>query len=184
MFEVATRLDPAAHQPHYDRPRHKETLYLFLFVGPFLGAVLALVVLSGVSITALINIWEGTDEHSHHAHDDNSKTPTSNLPKTSVQFEDTRHSFGTITEGEKVTHAYKFKNTGTNPLIISNAVASCGCTVPSYPKEPIPPGGSGEIVVEFNSKGRPGHQQKNVLVYSNAEQESLSLGFDVDVTEN
>ena len=103
------------------------------------------------------------------------------MPKTVLSFDETKHNFGTIKEGEKVRHAYHFRNTGEHPLLISNAVASCGCTVPSYPKEPIPPGGDGEIVVEFNSSGRDGHQQKNVLIYSNAQEDAMSIGFEADV---
>lgn len=140
--------------------------------------VLALVELSGVSKTALINKWEGEE---HHHHDTPKVDPK--LPKTTIAFEDTKHSFGTITDGEVVRHAYKFKNVGNSPLIISNAVASCGCTVPSYPKKPIAPGEEGEIVVEFNSTNRVGHQQKNVLIYSNAQQEAITIGFDADVKE-
>ena len=144
--------------------------------------IIALVELSGVSKTALVNKWNG-EEHHHHDHATEIKNNI-NLPKTTIEFAETRHSFGTITEGEKVRHAFTFKNTGSNPLIISNAVASCGCTVPSYPKEPIAPGGEGEVIVEFNSAGREGHQQKNVLIYSNAQQEAISIGFDADVKEN
>jgi len=140
--------------------------------------VIALVELSGVSKTALINKFGGEDQHTH-----TTSASTANIPKTTMEFAETKHSFGTITEGEKARYAFRFKNTGSNPLIISNAIASCGCTVPSYPKEPIAPGMEGEIVVEFNSAGRAGHQQKNVLVYSNAQQESISIGFDVDVKE-
>ena len=143
--------------------------------------VIALVELSGVSKTAIINKYGSSDEHAHSI-----ETPTSklaNVPKTTMEFEETKHSFGTIVEGEKARYAFKFKNTGTNPLVITNAVASCGCTVPSYPKEPIQPGSSGEVVVEFNSKGRVGQQHKNVLVYSNAQQEAMSIGFDADVKE-
>ncbi|HRO41550.1 MAG TPA: DUF1573 domain-containing protein [Flavipsychrobacter sp.] len=143
--------------------------------------VIALVELSGVSKTALINKWEGEEQH-HHDHATENKA-AANIPKTTIAFEDTKHSFGTITDGEVVRHAYKFKNTGDHPLVISNAVASCGCTVPSYPKKPIAPGESGEIVVEFNSANRLGHQQKNVLVYSNAQEDAISIGFDADVKE-
>ena len=114
---------------------------------------------------------------------DKRKEEVKAMPKTQISFDDTKHNFGTITEGEIVKHAYHFKNTGTNPLLISNAQASCGCTVPSYPKEPIPPGGEGEIVVEFNSANRPGQQNKNVLVYSNAQEEAISIGFTVEVKE-
>lgn len=140
--------------------------------------VIALVELSGVSKTALINKWNGEEQH-----DPGGSKTTANLPKTTISFEEMKHSFGTITEGEKVRHSFRFKNTGNNPLVISNAVASCGCTVPSYPKKPIAPGEEGEIVVEFNSSGRKGHQQKNVMIYSNAQQEAISLSFDAEVNE-
>jgi hypothetical protein len=137
--------------------------------------VIALVELSGVSKTALLNKFNANENGPSAA------SNIANLPKTTIEFAETKHSFGTITEGDKVTHAFKFKNTGSNPLVISNAIASCGCTVPSYPKEPVPPGGEGELVVQFNSSGREGHQQKNVMVYSNGQQEAMSIGFDADV---
>jgi hypothetical protein len=137
--------------------------------------VIALVELSGVSKTALLNKFNANEDGP------SASANIANLPKTTIEFAETKHSFGTITEGDKVTHAFKFKNTGSNPLVISNAIASCGCTVPSYPKEPVPPGGEGELVVQFNSSGREGHQQKNVMVYSNGQQEAMSIGFDADV---
>jgi hypothetical protein len=149
--------------------------------------VIALVELSGVSSTALFNkygISTGGDNHNHTANADEQKQKedkVKSMPKTVLSFDETKHNFGNIKEGEKVRHAYHFRNTGEHPLLISNAVASCGCTVPSYPKEPIPPDGDGEIVVEFNSKGRDGHQQKNVLIYSNAQEDAMSIGFEADV---
>jgi hypothetical protein len=88
-------------------------------------------------------------------------------PATSIQYAQPVFDFGTIDEGEIVKHSYKFKNTGTEPLVISNCKGSCGCTVPTWPKEPIPPGGEGEIKVEFNSKGKPGPQSKRVTVTAN-----------------
>jgi hypothetical protein len=84
-------------------------------------------------------------------------TPEANIPAgplTTVSFPETIFDFGEIEEGEKVTHVYAFKNTGTHPLIISNAKGSCGCTVPDWPREPIPPGESGEIKVQYDSKGK------------------------------
>ncbi|WP_276132100.1 DUF1573 domain-containing protein [Polluticoccus soli] len=151
--------------------------------------VIALVELSGVSNTALFNKYSigngGTGQMTNGTPDEQQKKDAQRkaMPKTTISFVDTKHNFGTITEGEVVKHAYKFKNTGEHPLLISNAVASCGCTVPSYPKEPIAPGAESEVVVEFNSKNRPGHQKKNVLIYSNAQEEAMSIGFDVDVKE-
>ena len=86
----------------------------------------------------------------------------------SISFEKNSYDFGEIKEGEKVTHEFKFFNIGTVPLIISNATASCGCTVPEYPKEPITPGKSGVIKVIFNSAGKSGMQHKVVTLTSNA----------------
>ena len=88
-------------------------------------------------------------------------------PTTTIDFAENSFDFGTVTEGEKVSHVYKFKNTGNEPLVISNAKGSCGCTVPQWPKTPIAPGESGDIMVEFNSKGKPGKQTKRVTVTAN-----------------
>jgi len=89
-------------------------------------------------------------------------------PTTTVVYEHTDFDFGTIKEGEKVRHTFKFKNTGSEPLIISNAKGSCGCTVPKWPSEPIAPGASSQIEVEFDSKGKAGNKQtKRVTVTAN-----------------
>lgn len=90
-------------------------------------------------------------------------------PTTSISFDETSFDFGDAKEGEKVKHAYKFTNTGSEPLVISNAKGSCGCTVPEWPKNPIPPGETGEIMVEFNSKGKPGKQTKRVTITANTD---------------
>ena len=76
-------------------------------------------------------------------------------------------------DGEKVKHDYKFTNTGSEPLIISNAKGSCGCTVPSWPREPIAPGESAVIAVQFDSKnkGKVGGspQSKRVTITANTD---------------
>lgn len=87
---------------------------------------------------------------------------------TTVQLIDTVYNFGTITEGESVTYSFKFKNTGTKPLVINSASASCGCTVPEKPEKPIMPGEIGFMKVVFNSRGKSGHQEKAIIVSSNA----------------
>ena len=145
--------------------------------------VIALVELSGISSTALFNKY-GIGGHPGQVAPDVVATKEKEakaMAKTTITFDNLKHSFGEIKEGTIAKHSYHFKNTGSNPLLIYNAIASCGCTVPSYPKEPIPPGGEGEITVEFNSHGRTGHQDKNVLIYSNGQQEAMSIGFDADV---
>lgn len=85
-----------------------------------------------------------------------------------IVFERDIFDFGKIEQGEKVIHEFKLKNTGKSPLIISNATATCGCTVPQIPGEPILPGKEGKINVVFNSEGKMGMQDKVVTVTSNA----------------
>ena len=100
----------------------------------------------------------------------NKDKPANNVPTgptTTIAFSETTFDFGEVDEGEKVSHVYKFTNTGNEPLVISNAKGSCGCTVPKWPKDPIAVGESGEILVEFNSKGKPGKQTKRVTVTAN-----------------
>ena len=88
-------------------------------------------------------------------------------PVTKISFERTAHDFGRVESGPTYKTSFKFTNTGNADLIISNAKASCGCTVPSYSDEPIKPGQTGEIKVEFDSKGRVGEQLKLISVTTN-----------------
>lgn len=88
-------------------------------------------------------------------------------PTPSFAFKEESFDFGTIQEGDVVDHTFAFTNTGNAPLIISSATASCGCTVPVWPKEPIPVGGTGEIKVQFNSRNKPGIQNKTVTITAN-----------------
>jgi len=90
------------------------------------------------------------------------------VPPTTVQIIDSVYDFGKLAEGENVEFSYRFKNSGNNPLIVSNASASCGCTVPEKPEAPIKPGETGFIKVKFNSEGRPGTTHKTVTILSNA----------------
>lgn len=72
----------------------------------------------------------------------------------SMEFTESEFDFGTIDNGTKVEHVFKFKNTGEVPLIIASAKSSCGCTVPTPPKDPIAPGAEGELLVKFNGSGK------------------------------
>lgn len=105
-------------------------------------------------------------------------------PTTTMSFEETEWDFGKITDGDKVQHVFKFTNTGDEPLTISNAKGSCGCTVPKWPKEPIAPGATGEINVEFNSKKKPGMQTKRVTITANTEPPQSYLNIKADVQPN
>lgn len=103
-------------------------------------------------------------------------------PLPVAEFETTDHDFGTIAEGEKVSYTYKIKNTGQAPLIIQNAQPSCGCTVPSWTKEPIPVGGTGFVTAEFDSQGKPGIQNKTITVTSNTWPKVTTIRFKAMVT--
>lgn len=85
-----------------------------------------------------------------------------------ITFSEASHDFGDIKQGDKVEHTFAFKNTGTEPLILSNVLTTCGCTATNWPRDPIAPGKSGEITVKFNSAGKMGKQNKVVTVVSNA----------------
>ena len=84
-----------------------------------------------------------------------------------IQFENSVWDFGEINQKESVNYVYEFINTGSEPLIISNAKGSCGCTVPEWPKEPIPSNGIGEIAIQFNSGEKKGRQNKTVTLTTN-----------------
>jgi hypothetical protein len=89
------------------------------------------------------------------------------LPK--MVFTDTNFDFGTIKEGDKVTHVFIFKNGGEGDLIIASATASCGCTTPTYPHGVKHPGDTGTISVTFNSSNKTGKVTKAITVVSNAQ---------------
>ena len=104
-------------------------------------------------------------------------------PTTTIAFAEETFDFGTVDQGEKVSHTYKFTNSGSEPLILSNAKGSCGCTVPVWPREPIAPGATGEITVEFDSKNKSGKRNQKVTITANTEpaQTVISLTGDVNV---
>lgn len=86
-----------------------------------------------------------------------------------ITWESTTHDFGDMTQGDRVETTFKFTNSGTAPLIITNVEVTCGCTTPKgWPRDPIPPGGNGEITIAFNSVGKYGRQNKVVKIISNS----------------
>jgi len=107
-------------------------------------------------------------------------TDTSNL--TTIQWIDSVKNLGRINEGQKLEVAFRFKNTGDKPLIIQSVRPGCGCTVADYPKEPIAPGGEGEITGSFDSHGRENLQRKEIAVTANTKGSPYhTLFFEVDV---
>lgn len=84
-----------------------------------------------------------------------------------IEFHESEFDFGEVTSGELVTHIYTFTNVGDEPLVITNAKGSCGCTVPFFPNVPVMPGETSEIQVEFHSEGKFGTQRKKIIVEAN-----------------
>lgn len=100
-----------------------------------------------------------------------------------MTFDKDFHDFGKISEGEKVTFSFRFKNTGKGDLIIQTATGSCGCTVPEFPQKPIKEGETGFIKVQFNSEGRAGIQEKQVTIVANTIPNTLTLKIKAEVSE-
>lgn len=90
-----------------------------------------------------------------------------------ITFDEMTHNFGNITEGEKVEYSFKFTNTGDRDLLITDATSSCGCTVPEWPKEPIKPGKSSYMKVVFNSAGKEGYTEKEIIIRANTKPEQV-----------
>lgn len=109
-------------------------------------------------------------------------TPVSNAAKTTISFTKSEYDFGKVLSTSENTYKFAFTNTGNEPLIIENAQGSCGCTVPEYPKAPIPPGGTGEIKVVYKPAGQSGQQQKTVTVTANTQPPQTILQIKADVT--
>ena len=100
-----------------------------------------------------------------------------------MSFEQGMFNFGKIAQGDKVKHDFKFKNTGKTPLIITDATATCGCTTPDFPKQPIKPGEAGIIKVVFNSAGKSGMQDKVITITSNGNPVTSELHLIGEVKE-
>jgi len=92
-----------------------------------------------------------------------------------MTFKTSEYDFGTINEGDVVEHTFNFTNTGKTPLIISKATATCGCTVPEWPKQPIAVGATGVIKVKFDSKNRENLQTKYVSISANTKPEVTKI---------
>ena len=112
------------------------------------------------------------------------ETQNANVKEPVLEFKNKDWDFGKITEGERVEHSFKFKNTGEGDLIISNCSASCGCTIPEWPKEPIAPGEEGVIKVEFNSAGKSDNVTKDITILANTNPVKTVLQIKVFVEKN
>ncbi|MEO1449338.1 MAG: DUF1573 domain-containing protein [Bacteroidota bacterium] len=104
------------------------------------------------------------------------------MSQTTVEWTSDTYDYGTVASGEKVTHQFRFKNTGEAPLILTRVKPSCGCTTPTYTKEEIGPGEEGFIDVAFNSAGKSGVQNKTVTVTGNFAGTNKILRINGEVT--
>ena len=94
-----------------------------------------------------------------------------------ITFTENKYDFGTIKEGDVVKHTFKFKNTGNQPLLVSEVRVTCGCTTPDWTKTPVAPGENGFITAQFNSTGKPGQNHKVITVVSNSVTGNVPLSF-------
>ena len=108
--------------------------------------------------------------------------PLDSINVAKMVFSETTFNFGKAKAGDKVVHTFKFKNAGKVPLLIRDARSTCGCTVPEFPKDPIPVGGIGEINVTFNTAHKKDHQKKPIIISANTypvEQTYVNIEGDV-----
>ena len=137
-------------------------------------AIASLVLASCKKENAALTIDDATAKKAELAHADAGKLPV-------IKFENAEHDFGTIQQGVKVEHTYKFTNEGTADLLVTDAKASCGCTVPDYTKEPVAPGKSGEVHVVFDSAGKSGDVSKTVTLTLNTEKGTETVSFKANI---
>lgn len=135
-------------------------------------ALTSTIILAGMNFSC--NLIDSKGQSSSMSKED-SLIAVANAPV--IQFEEETFDFGTITEGDSVSHTFKFKNVGKSPLQINDVQVQCGCTVASKPEKPVGVGQSDQIVVRFNSKGKAGTNKKFVTVYSNANPPQSVLSF-------
>lgn len=100
-----------------------------------------------------------------------------------IEFRETEFNLGTLIQGEQVSHSFRFTNTGGSNLVISKVDAPCGCTSPTWTREPIQPGGTGFIEVVFDSRNRSGEQIQSVRVYSNTQPNYTDLVIRCNVVD-
>ena len=108
---------------------------------------------------------------------------TDKVAGPAIMFEESKFDFGSVAQGGVVDHTFKFKNTGTAPLVISNIGVSCGCTTPEWTKAPVQPGKTGSITAHFNSAGKMGMQNKVLTIESNAAAGSTTVSLVGEVKE-
>ncbi len=135
-------------------------------------------------IAAILGLCIGSCNNQATSNDSNliETSSTANYPlgkgeEPILTFEHETWNFGTMSEGEVVEHDFSFTNTGKKPLLISDVQATCGCTIPEWPREPIRAGQGGVIKIRFNSAGKHESINKDVTIFSNANPIKKQLTF-------
>lgn len=134
-----------------------------------------------LSITCFLLIITSTSCSESVKKEETTQKTDSISSSPTLSFEESTHDFGTVLQGEKVSHSFTFTNNGNADLIISSATGSCGCTVPSFPKEPIAPGKSGKINVVFDSEGKMGRVDKSVTIMSNCNPNMQNISISANI---
>lgn len=106
--------------------------------------------------------------------------PATTLKPEDMAFRDVNHDFGTVPEGPDAVTEFTFVNNGKDPIVIEKAQPSCGCTVPSFSNQPVPPGGTGTINVAYHTAGKPTAFTKTITVVSNAGTKVLTIKGSVE----
>ena len=98
-----------------------------------------------------------------------------------MTFEQTKHDFGIMMQGEKLSYTFVYTNTGGSDLLISDATSTCGCTAPDWTKTPVKPGDKGKVEVIFNSAGKTGTVSKTVKILTNAQPNTVELEITAEI---
>ena len=147
------------------------------------------VFIPALAAVVLLAACNGQDAQSGARSDSAHKAAVARMMSDSANFttiqwlDSTTQNLNKVMEGAQVDVTWRFRNTGSKPLVIEKAQPGCGCTVAEKPEEPILPGGEGRIRATFNSEGRPaGLQSKNIIVQANTKPSTIhELIFNVEV---
>lgn len=130
---------------------------------------LSVVLLSTCAVMAQSQVKNAKDAMAKPA------APATTLTPKDMDFKEDSHNFGTVAEGPKAEYEFTFRNLGKEPIVLTRVQASCGCTTPSWSKEPIAPGKESVIKASYNTQGRPGPFTKSITVVSNAGTKVLTI---------
>lgn len=147
---------------------------------------IALIEVSGISTSALYNklgMNNGPIKPASEVEKNDREKKIETMPKTEIEVLEKDFDFGNLKDGDVVKHDYVVKNIGKEPLLIAKIQTSCGCTAPSFPKEPILPNQTAVVTLEFNSSGKIGKVEKGALIVANATNAPFPLHFKAFVKE-